>query len=511
MTGQEGGLDRRSFLGACAAAGAGMTGACSLWGGQGPDPAGEAAQTGDPGWRITDTGADDAIEGYADRVSVDPGEEFGLYVSTPAPAYRVSAYRIGWYGGAQARRVWRSEPQPGAVQRAPSFFPDTGTVRADWERGLSVSTEEWPEGAYLLRLDAEGGDGGQRYVPLVVRSREAAGRTVLLHAPATWQAYNRWGGYSLYEGKDGGDRTRALVVSFDRPYDKDGAEKFLAYERAAVVLAEQLGLPLAYTTGNDVDRDPEVLKDAASVVILGHDEYMTPAQRDHLTRARDAGTNLAILGANTCFRRIRLDPTPLEPKHTGERRIVACYKSAAARDPHHGHQDALVTTDFRAAPGADPESSLTGVLYEGYPVDAPYVVHRPEHWAFEGTGVRAGDSFDHLVGVEYDRVTPAAPTPEGIEIVAHSPLVCNGTASHHDSAYYTVDSGAGVFAVGTMRWVEALMAGTDENGGNHGMDARTGEFVTKVTENILRTFANGPAAHTHPAHGNVPEVYGDRT
>ncbi|WP_343043581.1 N,N-dimethylformamidase beta subunit family domain-containing protein [Streptomyces harbinensis] len=428
----------------------------------------------------------------------------------PGTRHRVSAYRIGWYDGAQARRVWRSEPLPGAVQQEPAFFPTTHTVRADWERGPVVSTEGWPEGAYLLRLDAEGGAGGQRYVPLVVRSSEAAGRTVLMHAPATWQAYNLWGGYNLYEGKDGDYRTRALVVSFDRPYDKDGAEKFMVYERAAVVLAERLNLPLAYTTGLDVDRDPGVLDGAAQVVILGHDEYMTPAQRAHLTRARDAGTNIAILGANTCFRRVRLDPTPLEPPHTGDRRIVACYKSAYTEDPHHGHQDALVTTDFRAAPAPDPESSLTGVLYEGYPVDAPYVVHRPEHWAFEGTGVRAGDSFPHLVGVEYDRVTPEAPTPEGIEIVAHSPLVCNGTASHQDSAYYTVPSGAGVFATGTMRWVEALMAGTDENGANHGMDARTGRFVTRVTENILRTFAAGPAAESHPAHGNAPEIYGEQ-
>ncbi|MFE1361909.1 N,N-dimethylformamidase beta subunit family domain-containing protein [Streptomyces harbinensis] len=162
----------------------------------------------------------------------------------------------------------------------------------------------------MLRLDAEGGAGGQRYVPLVVRSSEAAGRTVLMHAPATWQAYNLWGGYNLYEGKDGDYRTRSLVVSFDRPYDKDGAEKFMVYERAAVVLAERLNLPLAYTTGLDVDRDPGVLDGAAQVVILGHDEYMTPAQRAHLTRARDAGTNIAILGANTCFRRVRLDPTP---------------------------------------------------------------------------------------------------------------------------------------------------------------------------------------------------------
>lgn len=143
-------------------------------------------------------------------------------------------------------------------------------------------------------------------------------------------------------------------------------------------------------------------------------------------------------------------------------------------------------------------------------MDAPYVVHGADHWIFEGTGVKRGDTFDHLVGVEYDRVTPGQPTPSPLEIVAHSPLVCAGRRSHADSAYYTVPGGAGVFASGTMRWVEALMAGTEENGRNHGMDARTGAFVTRTTENVLRAFAAGPAGRGKPApRDNVRSVYGN--
>jgi hypothetical protein len=151
---------------------------------------------------------------------------------------------------------------------------------------------------------------------------------------------------------------------------------------------------------------------------------------------------------------------------------------------------------------------MTGVLYEGYPTDAPYVVHAADHWLYEGTGVRPGDGFGHLVGVEYDRVTPGAPVPEPLEITAHSPLVCNGRRSTSDSAYYTVPSGAGVFATGTMRWVEALMAGTPDGGHDHGMDARTRAFVTRTTENLLHAFALGPAARHRPApRPNVKEVY----
>ncbi|MER6357656.1 N,N-dimethylformamidase beta subunit family domain-containing protein [Streptomyces sp. NPDC001634] len=442
-----------------------------------------------------------AVAGYADRVSVTPGEECGLYVSTTASSFRVSAFRIGWYGGAQARLVWSSERIPGRAQPEPRFLTDTRTVRADWQRTLTFTTAGWPEGAYLLRLEAD--SGHQRYVPLIVRSTQGMGRTVLMHAPATWQAYNRWGGYSLYAGSSGSYAARSLAVSFDRPYDAEGAEKFLVYERAAVVLAERLGIPLAYTTGTDVHRDPEVLRGATAVLCLGHDEYWTPEQRQHVTEARDAGTNVAFLGANTCFRRVRLEQSEKQPDRT-----VVCYKSSFRADPCFTTHPTLVTTDFRQSPAAAPESSLTGVLYEGFPTDAPYVVHAADHWLYEGTGVRPGDGFDHLVGVEYDRVTPGAPVPEPLEITAHSPLVCNGRRSHSDSAYYTVPSGAGVFATGTMRWVEALMAGTADGGHDHGMDTRTRAFVTRTTENLLRAFAEGPAAHHRPApRPNVGELY----
>ncbi|MGJ3558487.1 N,N-dimethylformamidase beta subunit family domain-containing protein [Streptomyces sp. INA 01156] len=114
--------------------------------------------------------AEDVV-GYTDKSSVLPGEGFGLYVSTTSPVFRVSAYRVGWYGGAQARLVWRSETMDGRVQAASHLISATRTVRAGWERTAEVRTDGWPEGAYLLRLDAS--SGHQRYVPLIVRSATA--------------------------------------------------------------------------------------------------------------------------------------------------------------------------------------------------------------------------------------------------------------------------------------------------------------------------------------------------
>jgi hypothetical protein len=505
LTGALGAAVAGTVLAACTDAGSGSSGAAGAGASSPSETAGgQSAEQDLPGnadWRISSIGPQNAIEGYTDKVSVLPGEDVGLYVSTTAADFTVKAYRVGWYGGAQARLVWQSSPVVGRIQGAPQFDAATRTVRADWNRTLSLPTAHWPEGAYLLRLDAD--NGHQRYVPLVVRSASGQGRMLLMHAAATWQAYNLWNGYNLYQGENGAYDTRSYAVTFDRPYDGVGAEKFLVYERAAVVLAERLRLPLAYTTGLDVHLDPTVLTGATAIVSLGHDEYWTPEQRRYVTQARDAGTNVAFLGANTCFRRIRYADTAV-----GANRSVVCYKTAYAEDPYYPLHPDLVTTDFRVEPGADPESSMTGVLYEGYPTDASYVVYSPEHWLFEGTGVKRGDSFAHLIGVEYDRVTPGAPTPSPIEILAHSPLVCNGRASHSDSAYYTVPGGAGVFASGTMRWVEGLMAGTRDDGGDHGMDARAAAFVTRTTENLLTAFAAGPAGKDKPAPAdNVAEVY----
>ncbi|MCY0922709.1 hypothetical protein OS965_31965 [Streptomyces sp. H27-G5] len=463
----------------------------------------ENARPGNPDWHVTKAGSARAIEGFADRVSVLPGESFGLHVSTAAPRFTVSAYRMGWYGGARARLVWRSQALPGV--RQPEHTVDAGTrmVRTRWSRTTTVDTGGWPEGCYLIRLDAQGAEG-QRFVPLTVRSASTKGRTVIVNAVATWQAYNRWGGYGSYDGPTGGYASRSLAVTFDRPYEyDDGAGLFLVYEAPLIALAERLGIPLAYTTTTDVAREKRLLEGAAAVLSLGHDEYWSPEQRAHVTAARDAGTNIAILGANCCYRRIRLEPSDLGPDRT-----VVCYKSSYAQDPgfKRGHP---ATVDFRSAPAAEPESSLLGVIYDGYPVDAPYVVTQPGHWLFEGTGVKSGDGFAHLVGVEYDKVNTGFPTPRPIEIIAHSPVVCEGRPSHQDTAYYTVASGAGVFATGTMRWVEALDAkGDGRGGGNHGLDARSGALTTRVTENLLRVFAAGPAGRTHPARDNVDSVYG---
>jgi hypothetical protein len=500
-------VTRRVFLGKAAAAAAavpavgGMTaalGGCTTTGRaitappprRGPVP--ENSLPGDPHWRIRYLGMPHAIMGYAGQASVLAGQPVDLYVSTTSREFMVRAFRVGWYGGDLARQVWVSGPVRGHRQRSSTRTPGTRTVHADWGLSLTIPTAGWPDGSYLLRLDAD--SGAQRYVPVTVRSPSTAGKVVLKNGVCTWQAYNTWGGYDLYAGPGGGYGNRAYAVSFDRPYDKSGANRFLVYERKLINLAERMGLPLAYLTSMDIARDDRALDGASALISLGHDEYWSPAERAHVTAARDAGVNLAFLGANAMFRRTRLAPTKL-----GDDRLIICYKTSYAEDPMYGKHNALVTSDWREPPHSDPESSVTGTLYEGYPATAHYVVATPDAWMFSGTGVRKGSRFAALVGVEYDRVNPGKPVERPIQILSHSPLTCHGVNSYADSAYYTHQGGAGVFNVGTMRWVESLGPPLY----HWGITRECGRFTRRVTASVLGAFADGPAAAKYPAHDNL--------
>src|SRR5215467_12896046 len=398
------GPSRRAFLGLAAAAlPAAAATACAGSPGSGPG-AGSRSTTpnpravsenllpGDPDWKIRRLGPPEAIVGYAGQASVLPGQPVTLYVSTTARSFTVSAFRMGWYRGDQARRVWRSPAVRGHRQRASRLIGETNTAEADWGPSLTVPTDGWPAGCYLLRLDAL--SGAQRYVPVTVRSARTAGKIVIKNGVETWQAYNTWGGYDLYNGPGGSAdySNRSLAVSLDRPYDLSGAYMFLYHERAIIELAERSGLPLAYVTGMDIDGDPRLLDGAAALFTAGHDEYWTPQERAHVTAARDAGTNLAFLGANAMFRRIRLEPTRLGPN-----RLVVCYKTSYRQDPLYGKDNALVTNDFRAPPDPHPESSVIGTIYEGYPAVADYVVASPDAWMFAGTGAHKGTKFRSLI------------------------------------------------------------------------------------------------------------------
>ncbi|MBV9594911.1 MAG: hypothetical protein JO147_14075 [Actinobacteria bacterium] len=423
------------------------------------------------------------------------GETVGLHISTTASTYRVTAVRTGWYQGTEGRPMWRSGRLRGKEGAPPRVLSPTNTVVTDWPVSLTIDTTGWLPGYYVFRLDAD--TGGQRYIPLAVRSGSAAGKVVLINGDTTWQAYNNFGGYSLYQGPDGAYADRARAVSFDRPYGGStgqGDSEFQENCLPLVGLVERMGLAAEYLSDTDLHADPHVLDGALAVLSPGHDEYYSTRMRSVLQSARDKGTNLAFFGANAIYRHIRLQPTSV-----GENRLQICYKEPA-EDPLYGRDNAEVTGQWRYAPDPRPESVLTGVFYESNPVWADMVIVNPHHWLFAKAKVKAGTRLPGLVGGEYDRVNLAVPTPRPIEVLAHSPLVCNGQASYADMAYYTTPHGAGVLATGTNYWVRGL-------GGTFGPVCQ--RVTLAVTSTLLTAFAKGPAGRRHPARDNLTTIAAD--
>jgi hypothetical protein len=457
---------------------------------EGGSPA--SAPRGTEDWRVMRP-AGGRISAYTSATSALPGAKVGMYVSTLAAGYRVSAYRIGSYPGGTGALVWRSGFLDGERQAGAVLDPvETRTVVAPWRRSLTFDTTGWEPGFYVLKLRT--GSGWETAAPYVVRSPSARGTVALVAPVTTWQAYNQWGGYSLYAGP-AGDR-RSWAVSYDRPFNlATGANDYRTAAIPVIVRAERLrnrlGISLSYFTNLDLDENPAVLEGARGYVSMGHDEYWTPGMRQAVERARDAGTNLAFLGANTMYWRIRL-----------EGRLQVGYRSDAVLDPLREARPEEATSRFRDLPAPDPEQGLTGMMYECFPVDADYVVASPSWWGFRGTGARAGDRFAGLVGPEADRVYLSSRTPRPMEVLSHTSYSCRGVTTSSQSVYYTTSSGAGVFNAGTLRWGCALVDRCD-----HPLGARTRDFVRRVTDNLLRVYAAGPVGGRHPARDTVRQYH----
>jgi hypothetical protein len=324
----------------------------------------------------------------------------------------------------------------------------------------------------------------------------------------TWQAYNLWGGRSLYGDRAGIFADRSYAVSFDRPYsDGHGAGRFFEFDDPVVMQAERDGVPLAYATDYDVALHPALLVGAAAIILGGHLEYWTGPMRDAVVAAVHSGTNLAVLGANTAYWRVRLagraGPGDARPpgRRDGEPRIIVGTKDAAL-DPLSRVDPGGATARFRDPPDARREDALTGMQYDCFPAEAPLTVVDPSWWGFAGTHVRRGLRLARVVGPESDRVYPVPGRPRPEEVLAYTRFMCNGHPTAETSVYWTAASGAGVFAAGTMRW-PCAGSGTCLRSG----PGRTEAIVSRVTRNILIAFARPRAGRAHLATDTVSRYW----
>ncbi len=466
------------------------------------------AENNKPGtinWICTKVQPDHALEGFASHVSAVVGDDVALFINTTASAVQTQVYRMGYYQGHGGRLLLQTDFVAATPQPAPTLSA-AGTVSCPWKPTMTLSvTKDWPPGCYLLKLVGSGGE--QQFVPLTVRDDTSMASYVMQNSVTTWQAYNLWGDYSLYYGRTstGGSNfaSRARVVSFDRPYPQtwaQGAADFVGNELPLLMHLESLGLDLTYWTDVDLHARPQLLMNHKCLFSLGHDEYWSQPMRQGAEQANAAGVNLAFLGANACYRQIRL-----EPSANGPNRLQVCYKDAA-EDPFTAEQPDLTTVNWNQAPVNRPESTLIGAMYQSVGAKAPMVVTDGSSWLFDGCNLSDGASFANVILGEYDRYVPSLPGPRNLDVLAHSPIP--GQSNWSDVTYYTAPgNGGGVLASGSASFVSMIStAGTLSSLVIPGPFPIT-DVVRRAMENVYGRFGLGPATSYGSSGSNWSDVY----
>jgi hypothetical protein len=430
-----------------------------------------------------------AIEGYASATSVQAGDTLNFSVSTNTASFTGDVYRLGWYGGSGGRLIHSVARIQGHFYPMPALDKRTGLIEANWPVAFTLTPDTtWTTGEYLVKLTAANGMEG--YIPFTVRSARKSA-FVFLHAANTDEAYNYWGGTSLY-----GDYTntlkahRAFKVSFDRPFEQVyGSGHLLLWEYPMIRWLEKNAYDIGYASDVDVQTDPSLLQGRQGILIVGHSEYWSGEMRDHLEAAVSSGVNLAVFAANSIFNQIRYEPS-LSEKNATANRIIVCYKDAAL-DPLAGKDDDHITVAFRDPPLNRPEQSLLGGMvdvnsYCQWGCGFDWVVADASNWVFADTGLRNGDKIPGLVGYEYDQVLPNYPIPPGNDIISASPVIdVNGKTIISNGTVSTAKSGARVVNIGTIDWSGGL------DGYNKFWQSQrqlVNKYAQKITQNILQNF-----------------------
>ena len=198
-------------------------------------------------WDIVGSGntPDPDLHGFASAVnptdpalSVNAGGAIVLKVRTDATQLRVRVYRLGYYGGDGARQIADLGLFNGPLNWTPSgptpCLRDDNVGLVDCSNWTTLTTWQVPSsavsGVYIAKLiRSNPQDGRSNHIFFVVRNDASTSDIVFQTSDTTWQAYNYFGGQSLYYGRhtasDCGtyavphwENGRSVKVSYHRPF-----------------------------------------------------------------------------------------------------------------------------------------------------------------------------------------------------------------------------------------------------------------------------------------------------
>jgi hypothetical protein len=462
----------------------------------------ENARPGASDWQLTRVKVDQdgfrspAIEGYCSRQSLKAGESIDVFVSAnPARGVRLEVFRMGYYGGAGARKVAEYGPFPCAPQVTPS--PGEKNIHdCRWQKTMTITVpQHWVSGVYIGRLTTlpteETTPYWQSYITFIVTDERPA--DILFQcSDNTWQAYNRWpNNYSIYTHPKGNQGPWAQV-SFDRPYGREaqhagvvndpltvGSGEFLPFEFPLAYWLEENGYDVTYCSNSDM-LTPERGLRCKSFISVGHDEYWDIRQFRSVETMRDAGVNLLFLSGNAiCW------VTPFSPNSAGipNRQIFR-------GGPYGGENDYAKNRQHNNGPFPEhgPDEGLLMGARNVEPVNGggDWICVKPEHWIFKGTDLKKGDSIPGLIGWEYHG-QPATEIPSLEVVGAGTAWVGGAKPQQWTATLYEGPKGNFVFNAATIFWAQGLSSPPGHVlpwshwSRPHGPDKR----VQQITRNLL--------------------------
>ncbi|WP_091248482.1 DUF4082 domain-containing protein [Arthrobacter sp. ok909] len=441
-------------------------------------------------WEVTGSG-DSTIQGFGTTMSVNLGESIGFKIKTPATAYHIDILRFGYYQGDGARKIAASIPlsvslpqsQPACLTDATSGLVDCGNwaVSASWTvPSTAVSGVYF---AHLVRNDT----GGDSMIPFVVRNDSSTSPMVVQTSDTTWQAYNNYGGNSLYSCTVACPSGSPLAykaaykVSYNRPFNSTGDQGhswLMDTEYPMIRFIEANGYDVSYLSGWDVNTRGSLLLNHKMFISSGHDEYWSGPQRSNVQAARDAGVNLAFFSGNEMFWRTRWEAS-IDPSHTNGRTLVS-YKDTHFNGPTDPVEWTGTWRDPRygtATGGGNPENALTGQFFlvnsGSADIKVPAQFAAMRLWkntaaaALTGTqSLTLGAGLDTL-GYEWDIDADNGFRPPGAFRLSSTTVAVpeaftdygSTTAAStqtHNLTMYRAASGALVFGAGTVQWAYGL-------------------------------------------------------
>ncbi len=438
-------------------------------------------------WDVSGIG-DPSIQGFATNISYNTGEVARFKIKTPAIAYAIDIYRLGYYQGNGARWMGAGVITTALPQTQPVELTDAATGLVDC--GNWTESAHWNvpanavSGIYIARLTRTDTQGASHII-FIVRADSSRSNLLFQTSDATWQAYNSYGGNTLYIGNTSYPGGHAAKVSYNRPmYLRAGGggsafvgDGLFNAEYPMVRWLEANGYDVSYTTNVDTDRRGALILRHKAFLSVAHDEYWSAGQRANVTSARNAGVHLAFFSGNEVYWKTRWEAS-IDGSGTAHRTLV-CYKEGTLGDNScAGKCDPAATTwtglwrdgcSFTPpADGCVPENTLTGQMswaVSNGAIRVPAAYKNMRFW--RNTSVASLASNQHAtlspnsLGYEWDWEQYPDSYPPGRILLSETFL--NGR-THHLSLYRH-PGGALVFGAGTVQWSWGL-DGVHERGGS---------------------------------------------